>query len=173
MLTHLLPLSLPPSPSPTRRFTEPGIDTDHAHQLTARFGLTDTEQTRNQWPFAFRLVYTVTLTERSLTTALTVVNKTATSSPSSSSPSSQAAAFPFTVLLHTYLQAATDLAAVKVVGLQGLSYKVRREGVVWRGAVWCSSYVTASILARSLNTHTHTTHIHIREPLPPHPPTNL
>lgn len=70
-----------------------------------RLVLTDSEATRALWPHSFSATLTVTLTPQGLRTALDVVN-------------SDAAPWPFTAALHTYLRV-DDIGDVSLEGLQG------------------------------------------------------
>ncbi|KAH8884369.1 galactose mutarotase-like protein [Thozetella sp. PMI_491] len=63
---------------------------------------------RELWPFSFSLVYSVTLTQNSLTTRLTVTN-------------ADSRAFEFRVLMHTYLRV-NNIGVVQVEGLDGAEF---------------------------------------------------
>jgi glucose-6-phosphate 1-epimerase len=76
--------------------------------------LADTEASRAAWPHAFSLRYTITLTDATLCTELELVNK-------------GDAPLTFTAALHTYF-AVTDVTAVRVLGLQGLTYEDNAAG---------------------------------------------
>jgi len=76
--------------------------------------LSDTDATREVWPHAFEVRYTVTLTAADLTTSFEVVN-------------TGDAPFSFTTALHTYF-AVSDVAAVSVRGLSGLTYEDNAAG---------------------------------------------
>ncbi|MFO1316346.1 MAG: D-hexose-6-phosphate mutarotase [Burkholderiales bacterium] len=71
--------------------------------------LTDSADTRAQWPHAFALELAVTVTHDALTLALSVTN-------------TGAAPFAFTGALHTYLGVA-DIATTSVRGLAGTRYR--------------------------------------------------
>ncbi|KAJ3205664.1 hypothetical protein HDU82_005044 [Entophlyctis luteolus] len=98
-----------------------GAELDNNDECRASFSL-DQESTvaglRWLWPHAFRLVYTVTLTAKTLKCTLNVFN-------TGSSP------FSFTSLLHTYF-ATDDISNIKVTGLHGKTYddKVLRSSGV-------------------------------------------
>lgn len=69
---------------------------------------------RKQWPFDFGLIYTVTLTPKSLETKILVRNE-----------GNQA--FDFQTLFHTYLRV-NDIGNVKVSGLKGVTYRDKTQG---------------------------------------------
>jgi glucose-6-phosphate 1-epimerase len=96
----------------------------HAGETTAVFLLEDSAATRADWPHAFRLTYTVTLTARALRVHLAVAH----TGPASAAP------FSFTSALHTYL-AVHRIEDVRVTGFQHLSYtdKMRGSAQVRRG----------------------------------------
>ncbi|KAK0746405.1 galactose mutarotase-like domain-containing protein [Schizothecium vesticola] len=71
--------------------------------------------TREAWPFAFNLIYTVTLDRGSLTTSLVVSND------------DEARPFDCQVLMHTYLRVA-DIAQTEITGLDGASYVDKVDG---------------------------------------------
>jgi glucose-6-phosphate 1-epimerase len=77
--------------------------------------LRDSEKTRALWPHAFEAQFTVTLTDESLSLALTVTNP-------------GPASFDFTAALHTYFRV-TDIAAAQVEGLEGQAYVDQVTGV--------------------------------------------
>ncbi|KAJ3357151.1 hypothetical protein HDU83_008658 [Entophlyctis luteolus] len=103
------------------RWSWAGAELDNNDECRASFSL-DQESTvaglRWLWPHAFRLVYTVTLTAKTLKCTLNVFN-------TGSSP------FSFTSLLHTYF-ATDDISNIKVTGLHGKTYddKVLRSSGV-------------------------------------------
>lgn len=78
---------------------------DTAEESSASFMLSDSEETRKLWDFAFVLEYTVVLSAAGLNLKLRVVN-------------SGDKAFNFQCLLHTYLQI-PDIKDCSVVGLTG------------------------------------------------------
>ncbi|KAK5663592.1 hypothetical protein OQA88_4023 [Cercophora sp. LCS_1] len=81
------------------------------------FGLSGSgldEETRKKWPYAFGLIYSVTLNRESLTTGLVVSND-------------DDKAFEVQVLLHTYLRV-KDVNQVEVTGLEGASYVDKVDG---------------------------------------------
>ncbi|KAI9304232.1 galactose mutarotase-like domain-containing protein [Cunninghamella echinulata] len=87
-----------------------GILTDN-DEVSVRFALKDNQLTKEQrqaWPHSFRLVYTVTLTSKSLKTYLTVKNEDSDT-------------MEFNTLLHTYFRV-KDIANVSVEGLQSYTY---------------------------------------------------
>lgn len=77
--------------------------------------LSDSEATRAAWPFAFALLYTVTLTDASLSMRLEATN-------------TGADPLVFTGALHTYL-AVADVCSVGVAGLGGLTYEDNTAGL--------------------------------------------
>jgi len=82
--------------------------------LSVRFRLEDSEQTRAIWPQAFVAELLATIGGAQLSVSLSVRNR-------------GTEAFTFTAALHTYL-AVEDLAAVRVLGLQGLRYRDTANG---------------------------------------------
>ncbi|KAK0734321.1 aldose-1-epimerase [Lasiosphaeria miniovina] len=81
------------------------------------FGLSSAnldDKTRALWPFAFSLIYGVTLNRDSLTTSLVVTND-------DDKP------FDCQVLLHTYLRV-EDISNVSITGLDGASYVDKVDG---------------------------------------------
>ncbi|XP_052794808.1 uncharacterized protein LOC128227912 [Mya arenaria] len=72
------------------------------------FSLEDDDQTRQMWDKKFRLVYTVTLMQNTLETALTVHN-------------TGGEEFDFTTLLHTYVRV-EDIMTTTITGLQNCTY---------------------------------------------------
>ncbi|WP_295683998.1 D-hexose-6-phosphate mutarotase [uncultured Nevskia sp.] len=86
--------------------------------LSVRFRLEDSDQTRAIWPQAFVAELLATIGGAQLSVSLSVRNR-------------GTAAFSFTAALHTYL-AGEDLAAVRVLGLQGLRYRDSANGNVVR-----------------------------------------
>lgn len=86
--------------------------------LSVRFRLEDSDQTRAIWPQAFVAELQATIGGTQLSVSLSVRNR-------------GTAAFTFTAALHTYL-AVEDLAAVRVLGLQGLRYRDSANGNVVR-----------------------------------------
>jgi len=77
--------------------------------------LDDSPATRDIWPHAFSLLYTVTLTDNSLSMRLEVTNK-------GEQP------FSFTGALHTYLQVGS-VAHAFILGLGGLRYEDNTAGL--------------------------------------------
>ncbi|SPQ17955.1 99ce5334-8035-44c1-9d3d-6bbe9b6675a3 [Thermothielavioides terrestris] len=67
-----------------------------------------------RWPFKFNLIYSVTLTQTSLTTSIVVTND-------------DSAPFDCQVLMHTYLRV-KDITAVQVQGLADASYIDKVDG---------------------------------------------
>ncbi|ORX93429.1 galactose mutarotase-like protein [Basidiobolus meristosporus CBS 931.73] len=91
-------------------------------EVKVRFGLNDVQigpDFRSIWPFAFELVYTVTLKVDTLETTLTVKNTESAESKKS---------FDFTTLLHTYFQV-PDVTKASVSGLHGYKYTDKVQGV--------------------------------------------
>lgn len=78
------------------------------------FTLRDDAATRALWPHAFQAELTVELQGDEIEVALAVVDL-------------DGAAFTFTAALHTYLRVA-DIAAARVLGLQGLHYRDAARG---------------------------------------------
>ena len=79
------------------------------------FTLSDCEETRNLWPHAFELKYTVTFDATSLTSALAISN-----------PSSSSAPFAFEAVLHGYFSlglgnVTEEGSAAQIKGLKGLT----------------------------------------------------
>lgn len=88
-----------------------GILTENEKEVSVRFALKDNQLTKEQrqaWPHSFRLVYTVTLTAKSLKTYLTVKNEDSDT-------------MEFNTLLHTYFRV-KNIADVSVEGLQNYTY---------------------------------------------------
>ncbi|CAG8475428.1 6810_t:CDS:2 [Ambispora leptoticha] len=80
-------------------------------EVTATFGLTDSQISNNlreAWPKKFQLIYTVSLTARTLKTSLEVKNE-------DNEP------FNFHVLFHTYFSV-PDISKVSILGLSNLTY---------------------------------------------------
>jgi glucose-6-phosphate 1-epimerase len=77
--------------------------------------LFDSEATRAAWPFAFSLLYTVILTDASLSMRLEATN-------------TGAKELQFTGALHTYL-AVPSVQSVRVAGLGGLTYEDNTAGL--------------------------------------------
>ncbi|CAG8450351.1 7330_t:CDS:2 [Ambispora gerdemannii] len=80
-------------------------------EVTATFGLTGSQTPKNlreAWPKKFQLIYTVSLTARTLKTSLKVKNE-------------DNEAFNFHVLFHTYFLA-PDISKVSILGLSNLTY---------------------------------------------------
>lgn len=77
--------------------------------------LSDSEATRAAWPFSFSLLYTVTLTDASLSMRLEATN-------------TGADPLLFTGALHTYL-AVASVQSVSVAGLGGLTYEDNTAGL--------------------------------------------
>ncbi|CAG8606105.1 18358_t:CDS:2, partial [Acaulospora morrowiae] len=88
-----------------------GISVDNDSQISVRFGLTDTqvpENLRQKWSKKFKLTYTVTLTEDTLSNTLAVKNE-------------DAGSFDFNTLLHTYYLV-PDISKVSIKGLSNITY---------------------------------------------------
>ncbi len=83
---------------------------------TATLCARDTEDTRRQWPHAFRAELTVAIVGKQFAATLAVTN-------------CGAEPFTFTTSFHTYL-AVTDLSATRVEGLEGLRYRDAAAGGV-------------------------------------------
>lgn len=81
---------------------------DSAEASIAVFSLSDSPESREKWNHAFKLEYTVVLTEVSLKVTLKATN-------TGDSP------FSFNFLLHTYLKI-PDIASAAVCGLNGRTY---------------------------------------------------
>ena len=86
--------------------------------LSVRFRLEDNDRTHAIWPQAFVAELRATIGGAQLSVTLSVRNR-------------GTEAFTFTAALHTYL-AVEDLAAVRVLGLQGLRYRDSANGNVVR-----------------------------------------
>lgn len=86
--------------------------------LSVRFQLEDSAATRAIWPSSFTAELIATFGGAQLSVTLVVRNR-------------GGEAFTFTAALHTYL-AVEDLAAVRVLGLQGLRYRDSANGSVVR-----------------------------------------
>ena len=82
---------------------------------SALFELRDNEQTRSVWPHAFLAQLKVTIAAAELTVELTIHN-------------TGSSTLAFTTALHTYLRV-DDIEQVRVLGLQGKSYRDSVSGV--------------------------------------------
>ncbi|KAH3781735.1 uncharacterized protein LOC127842638 isoform X2 [Dreissena polymorpha] len=78
------------------------------------FALEDDDETRKMWNKQFKLVYTVTLMQNTLETALTVHNTGDTE-------------FDFTTLLHTYMRV-EDIYQTSLHGLEGCTFSDKVNG---------------------------------------------
>jgi glucose-6-phosphate 1-epimerase len=83
---------------------------------TLKCTLNDNESTRKAWNHKFSLCYIVKVTKGQLKVTFSVENQ-----------SLEESSFKFTALLHTYFEIA-DISTVKVIGLQGLTYKDKLLG---------------------------------------------
>ncbi|KAI8091128.1 P-loop containing nucleoside triphosphate hydrolase protein [Gilbertella persicaria] len=93
-----------------------GIVTDN-DEVAVRFGLKDTQipqEARNAWPHSFRLIYTVTLSSKSLKTFCQLKNEDEDT-------------FEFNTLLHTYFSV-PDVTKSAVNGLSSCEYTDKVEG---------------------------------------------
>ncbi|CAE8719613.1 unnamed protein product [Polarella glacialis] len=89
------------------------IVSDPKRDPSVTIELSDCEASKD-FPFSFKLTYTVTLSDSGLTTSMHVVNN-------SDDP------MTFTTALHTYF-AVSDVTTVKVSGLQGLKFEDSTKG---------------------------------------------
>ncbi|KAK6361780.1 hypothetical protein TWF730_005496 [Orbilia blumenaviensis] len=90
---------------------------DEEGSVRVEFGLSSDsldEETKAKWPYAFGLIYSVTLRENTLETKILVQN-----------PGSEA--FDFNVLFHTYLRI-PDVSTIGVQGLNSLTYRDKTLG---------------------------------------------